>query len=359
MMILYFVALKSIILLFTITSSNHASAIHHRKRIPINLDIAKEIPYEIKVIMSEKTARGFYYYMKRSIITAYRIGDVLFDGKLLCPGNSMDFDRFVFSVTLPRRRKYIRIVSKTRLGNSSERKIVEFITEPFSLTFHEVVRKPVEIDILTQMDTEVINVDEEVSSRTVKFSVREDFEHQATIGVVRYGASVLNRKVRGLIYRSVVWKGGVINPHITIISKYNDGTTIETNYSFEDDDFVLHSKKLGQCYLKPWDEEPAGDESYDSEALRRKNGPGYSYDVDSMPQGTSKDHDGAAPSEVAINASKRTKPVRHLFKNTEYEWDVGNHDPSRAIYPMSGFYHDFEREAYKVQGLSFPEPDSD
>lgn len=369
---------KAFILIFAIASLQRACAINHRRRIPVHLDINKEMPEEIKIYASEAFRNGVYYFIKRSIAAAYRIGDVTCGEKMIYPGDVSDFDRFVFVADLPNDQRYLRVVCKTRNRSGIERRVVEFLANPDSCEFTRIKREPVEIDLLIQDNTEVIEVEEDPRTMTKRFSIRGEAVYKYTLGIVRYGIHTLNRKIQNLTGRIIVWTGGMEDPKITVISRYADGIKTEIKYIFSSGKFLLDHRKISEYFLKPWDEREVDQNKYHQDSQHEE-----SASSSTSTQGS--DTEQAGPSTTSlqtIDASQlfekpllkdpQKPPERRgneqilqpcetmalgygykLFQNTEYEWAAGKHASSRSTYPAPGFYHDFVEEAYKQQGLTY------
>ncbi|AFZ79497.1 hypothetical protein BEWA_023460 [Theileria equi strain WA] len=64
------------------------------------------------------------------------------------------------------------------------------------------------------------------------YSVRPEMQFYVTIGVVKYNGHVIESRNDGLLNREVVWKHGMYNQNFTIISRYNDGMSVEDKYNF-------------------------------------------------------------------------------------------------------------------------------
>ncbi|EKX74120.1 hypothetical protein BEWA_041580 [Theileria equi strain WA] len=175
---------------------------------------------------------------------------------MIMKGNEDDMNRFLFYALLERGVRYLRIVSKYIRFGKPAREVAEFIQRPGEGRYTRLVRKTVDIEVITQQNTRTIQVEEGSATKARRFSVRKEMKLEASIGVVRYCCYVVNAKVHGLIERKVIWEGGHDAPVITVISLYSEGYCLTTKHVFKGigRGFRMENRVWTPIFLSPKDE---------------------------------------------------------------------------------------------------------
>ncbi|EKX73484.1 hypothetical protein BEWA_035200 [Theileria equi strain WA] len=258
-------------ILFITPFMQHACAVYYKERSPIDLDIAYELPPQICVSISETHPNGRYFYLKKSIANRFRLGLITCADSVIFLGNEKDMLRFVFLQELDDGKRYMRIVSKLAdYHGNARRRVDEFVKLPTVTRFLRLFRTLLYMDIPTQEPNHMIQVETDIQSGALKFSIRPEMKLEVTIGVVKFGRYMVNWRTHGLMERDVIWEGGVDNPHIKMTSLFNDGTRVETTYGFDGRGFIMGSRSQISIFLDPCDEEIRQDLPPKPKRKRRK-----------------------------------------------------------------------------------------
>ncbi|EKX73628.1 hypothetical protein BEWA_036640 [Theileria equi strain WA] len=137
------------------------------------------------------------------------------------------------------------------------RNVDEFLKQTTDPEYKQIFRIPVDIDITMQPETDVIELKEFSERNIKKFTVKPEMRLRFTLGLVRFGRHVLNRRIRGLIDRDIIWEGGLEMPRITLFSRYRNGNCVTSKYVYAGDEtgFALEHRKTIQVFKHPRDEE--------------------------------------------------------------------------------------------------------
>ncbi|EKX73583.1 hypothetical protein BEWA_036190 [Theileria equi strain WA] len=175
---------------------------------------------------------------------------------MILPGDAREMERFIFMHHLPNCTVYVRIVTKAKFRGGNRRKIMEYMTRVNENKFYQIVRTPINVDILSQNSTNVIQVDDNFQYTAKRFRVRDEMTYRFTIGMVRYGTFLLSNKAQSLIDRRIIWEGGLERPFIKIISTLTYGERHIVSYKFVGPEagFVIDSRKTTKIFLNPKDE---------------------------------------------------------------------------------------------------------
>ncbi|EKX73366.1 signal peptide containing protein [Theileria equi strain WA] len=213
-------------------------------KIPVTLDISKGIPKEVAATLSVGLPISFTYIIKPGYRRTHRIGKIADDDEVIIEDNEMNSNRFAFYFGTDSGREYIRVFNVISLSSGSIIHIDEFSRETTDLVYKRIFRKPVDLDLLSQNYNELINVSvlsdtNHTEGITGCFTIKPEASLSAIIGAVSYGGYTIEDRVDGLIYRKVIWEGGLNNPKITIISRYNDSSETKQTFVRGEQGFIL------------------------------------------------------------------------------------------------------------------------
>ncbi|AFZ79511.1 signal peptide-containing protein [Theileria equi strain WA] len=222
-------------------------------RLAINLDISEPNRLEIDVDPSLQVPNGTNYAIKSYASLFHVIGDVTDAGRSIIGRNPEALGRFVFVVLREDGTKYVRVTDTYCIETrNSPRDVEEFIRKPFNLYYSKIYRAPIEVDVRRQITNHLVKLEEtqypELGTRIKIYSVQDSMTDEVTIGTVRYGACVLDRRIEGLIERRVEMTESR-NPEITIVSKYRNGYIVAKSYNFSDESNSFHLADTAKTFM--------------------------------------------------------------------------------------------------------------
>ncbi|EKX73889.1 signal peptide containing protein [Theileria equi strain WA] len=236
----------------------------------LDLDVSMRHAGKIVTLSSKRIPGGIYYTIWSKYKDHYTIGSVHDAGEMLVERDANATSRQVITELREDGTKYV-VVSTTKntqcaKGKTVKTKIIEeFIKRPTYFRYVKIFRVPLDVDLLTQESNHYINVElvvdwgkykrgvangtapmdrpENLETLPMKFTVQEDMQDDAVIGRVTFGDYVIDDETEGLIERSVVWKKGIEDPRITVISKYAYGVEKIVNYKLGNEGFNVYTSE--------------------------------------------------------------------------------------------------------------------
>lgn len=210
-----------------------------RNKTLVHLDISWTCPKKVHIFPSMEFPGGKNYAIRPNARANNVIGNIADNGQFILVGDERSVSRYVFVLVREDGVKYVRITTRYRIcsENVFSTRIDEFLKAHENGRYDRVFRTPIFTDIKTQETDKFIRVDIilERNGRLPpikSFAVQQEMAYDITIGVVQYDDQMLEERVDGLMSRKVIWEGGEDYPNITILSRYTDGTEIESTYRF-------------------------------------------------------------------------------------------------------------------------------
>ncbi|AFZ79586.1 signal peptide-containing protein [Theileria equi strain WA] len=239
-----------------IWSAKNACSLPPKEKVAIDLNLTGETPIGVRTRHSGMIVNGLYYHMKRAMASGYRLGNIKYGDQLILPEDVRDSERYVLFINPEGCKKYLRVVTKSIYRGKRERRIHEFIAEPTGDRFQRVVRTLVHIDLYTQGNTEIIEVEEDVKNMTKKYRIRSEMKLKYAIGAVRCGRQIINRKIQNIVDREVIWEGGAHKPEISIVTVDIEGDKGVERYEYTGDErgFLTLGVWYTPIYTTPSDE---------------------------------------------------------------------------------------------------------
>lgn len=255
MMILKFLSLQALVLFFFSTLVHYAFAPPYKRREPVAVDLTGDVPDYVRVRKSLNYPGASYYTIKRGFLTSHKLGDVTDAGDVIYPENPDELERFLMVMDLPGCVRYLRVVSKVKGPRNKRRRIVEFTTNPGDYKFYQIVRIPVTLNLPIQKTTDIIKMEEDISSMTRTFTIQPKVKHRFVIGTIRYNRRIVMGQTNDLLDRQVIWERSD-EPSLTVISIYGDGDCVveKLQFSMKEKRFLTVSRDYTKVFLKPKDE---------------------------------------------------------------------------------------------------------
>ncbi|EKX72230.1 signal peptide containing protein [Theileria equi strain WA] len=263
---------------------NFVCSLPLKEKIPVDVNIREHRITYVTVSPSVRFFGGVNYNIQRGCRHTHIIGDILDGDKLIISGDSTAVSRYLLTIEREDNTKYIRVITRRKLGRKHSSQVHEFIKEHNDIKFYKVFRIPLQLDILSQQtdkfvnadvvvdwepkkslvecytdgqvpeeETEKIGIPRDLDILPVKFTVKDDMQDDYVISTVKYGRVILDTGSDTLISREVSWEGGIDDPYIQIVSRYNNWTQSVVKYKYiggEYDRFYIYKKKINQLDLR-------------------------------------------------------------------------------------------------------------
>ncbi|AFZ80675.1 signal peptide-containing protein [Theileria equi strain WA] len=213
-------------------------------KIPVDIDITREIPEQIKEKRLLSLTDGSSYSIRNRYKYSHKIGAVYDGDELLFEDDDENIARYVYLINDQDYAKLVTIID-TKKGNDGydfkeTHRVIKVTGDPNYTPF---VRNPIEIDVLADDYHE--GVETTISGQgDMIFKLESDFAHYAYIGVVRYGNFIVNDVVKnGMFSKTVILDTNGAQPKITIRYDMEDGEIVFSYYRVvqgEQGDVILY-----------------------------------------------------------------------------------------------------------------------
>ncbi|EKX73535.1 signal peptide containing protein [Theileria equi strain WA] len=206
-----------------------------REKLLVELNLSRPLSMFIRTLLPPDMPDALEYVIKTPFKHSHRIGAVVDAGHLVVDADVSSSSRSVLVKIRDDGSKYIKVTT-TKVDSPNTATIEEFVKSQSNPNYRKLSRVLYDVDLLLKKGNGILKVIKFLRSGSLRYTVQKNMRDDFTIGLVTFGKHIVDDNVSGLVYRDVIWEGGMTDPQITIRSQYRDGSEVEIKYEFENDE---------------------------------------------------------------------------------------------------------------------------